>query len=535
LFPLLLLSSCNSLSKGKSQFDTAKVDMTPVNGGTYIEASIGDASYLNPLLATDSASSDINGQVFNGLMKYDKNIKLTGDLAESWEIKNDGKEIIFHLRKNVLWHDGQPFTSADVLFTYQKLIDTNTRTAFSSDFIIVQKADAPDPNTFRVWYKEPFAPALESWGIGIIPKHIYEHTDIHTNPANRHPIGTGPYVFREWVTDEKIVLEANPTYFDGRPHLDRYIYRIIPDLSVQFLELRQGGLSVMTPTPDQYNGYDEFFWSYNKFRYAAFRYDYLAFNLENPLFKDKRVRTAIASAIDKKAIIDGVYQGYAVPATGPFPPASWACNKSVQPIPFDVERAKKLLKEAGWSDTDGDGILDKNGKPFEFTIITNQGNKVRESIAQVLQNNLEHIGIKINIRIIEWSVFITKFVDQKQFDALILGWNLSRDPDPYPMWHSRQTGPGQYNFVSYKNPEIDRLLDLGRRTFDPEQRRPIYNKIHAILADDVPYVFLTNPESLPVVHKKIAGVDLAPAGLGWNFKDWYIPKAWQSRAEMSSN
>src|SRR5581483_5506429 len=237
---------------------------------------------------------------------------------------------------------------------------------YAADYQQVLRADAPDAYTFRVTYKEPYAPAMESWGaMGIIPKHVFAGTDINTNPANRSPIGTGPYMFQSWVPDEKIILKANPDYYLGRPHIDRYVYRIVPDLSVQFLELRQGSLSAMHPTPDQYNGYKEFFLSYNKFHYPSFRYDYLAFNLERPLFQDVRVRQAMAYAIDKQEIIDGVYQGLAVPSTGPFPPLSWACDPSIKPYPYDLARAKELLAQAGWTDSDHDGVLDRNGQKFE--------------------------------------------------------------------------------------------------------------------------------------------------------------------------
>ncbi len=525
---------CGPIGSRKNKYDRSKVDLTPVDGDSYVEASIGDASYLNPILSTDSASNDINNLVFNGLVKYDKDIKLVGDLAEYWDVTENGKVITFHLRKDVKWHDGEPFTSADPLFTYQTLVDTNTRTAFASDYLAVQKAEAPDPYTFRVTYKEPFAPALESWGMGIIPKHIFAGKDVNTNPANQAPIGTGPYVFHEWVRDEKIVLKANPNYFRGRPHVDRYLYRIIPDMSVQFLELRQGSLSGMTPTPDQYNGYPEFFESYNKYHYPAFRYDYLAFNLLNPLFKDVRVRRAISESVDRDAIIKGVYQGLAVPATGPFPPTSWAYNPDVKPDSHDVDHAKKLLAEAGWEDHDGDGIIDKDGTPFEFTLSTNQGNKVRESIAQVIQNSLKGVGIKMDIRIVEWSVFIHKYVDEKQFDAVLLAWSLSRDPDCHAIWHSSNNKKGQYNFISYKNEEVDRLIDLGRRTFDIEKRKPIYRQIHALIAADTPYVFIVIPESLPIVHKKYIGVEQAPAGIGWNFEQWFVPKEWQSKNALAS-
>ncbi|HMX95694.1 MAG TPA: ABC transporter substrate-binding protein, partial [Elusimicrobiota bacterium] len=248
----------------------SSVDLRPTTGDTYVEASLGDPSRLNPLLASDSASGSVNGYVFNGLVKYDRNLKLVGDLAESWDVRRNGLEIVFHLRKNVLWHDGVPFSADDVVFTYQKLIDPKVMTPYGSDFALVKSVTAVDPHTVQVVYKEPFAPAMESWGMGMIPKHIFEKGDFNTNPANRAPIGTGPYVFKQIKTDEKAVLVANPNYFEGRPNIDRVVIRVIPDDSVQFLELRSQSIDFMGLTPDQYIAYDSFFQNHRKFRYPSF-------------------------------------------------------------------------------------------------------------------------------------------------------------------------------------------------------------------------------------------------------------------------
>ncbi len=497
----------------------------------YVAASIGDATYLNPLLASDSASGDINGHLFNGLVKYDKDIKLTGDLAERWTISADGLVITFFLRTNVLWHDGTPFTAEDVKFTYEKLIDPGVKTPYGSDYLLVKNLTVIDPYTLRVTYREPFAPALESWGMGIIPKHIFAKGDFNSNPANRAPIGTGPYRFKEWKTDEKIVLEANPRYFEGAPYIKRYVYRIIPDQAVQFLELRQQTVDEMGLTPDQWGAYPEFFLRYQKFRYPAFMYSYLGFNLTNPLFKEKKFRQAIAHGVNKKEIIDSVLLGMGTSATGPFPPKSWAYNPAVKDYEHDPRKARALLAELGWQ-TGKDGLLYKDGKPLEFTIITNQGNKLRSLAAEIIQSQLRQVGMKVNIRIIEWSSFVHQFIDKRDFEAVILGWNLSRDPDQYSIWHSSQKGEGKYNFVSYANPEVDRLLEKGRRTFDQTERQLIYQRVHEIIADDLPYLFLYNPESLPVIHKRFHGPEVAPLGLGWNFYKWWVP---QSEQKYSMN
>jgi peptide/nickel transport system substrate-binding protein len=499
----------------------------PADGDAYVSASLGDASRLNSVLTTDSASNEIVGLVFNGLVKYDRDLKLVGELAESFEVRRGGLEIVFHLRRNILWHDGKPFTSDDVKFTYEKLVDPAVRTPYGPDYERVSRLDTPDAHTVVVTYKEPFAPALESWTRGILPRHVYGTGDFNEHPANRRPVGTGPYKFKEWVTDEKIVLEANPDYFEGRPHIDRYIFRVIPDNAVQFLELRNESVDSMGLTPDQYKAYDSFFRQYNKYRYPSFSYTYFGFNLARPLFQDPRVRRAFAHAMNKQEIIDGVLLGMGHPATGPFVPQSWAYNPDVRDFEYDPAKAKALLAEAGWKDADGDGVLEKDGRPFTFTVITNQGNKMREMSAVIIQSHLAKVGVKMDVRIIEWSSFLKNFIDKGNFDATIMAWSTGIDPDQYIIWHSSQKGPGKYNFVGYADADADLLLESGRREFDQKKRAQIYRRFHAELHQDLPYIFLYYPESLPVVHKRFVGPVEAPAGLGWNFNDWFVPRGRQ--------
>ncbi|HEX9020592.1 MAG TPA: peptide-binding protein [Nitrospirota bacterium] len=496
------------------------------NPNTIAVGSNGDARRLNPVIANDSASGDINDIVFNGLVKYDKDLKLVGDLAEKWEITNGGRTVTFHLRKGVRWHDGVEFTAEDCLFTYQKFIDPKVVTPYSSSYTDIAKAEAADRYTFRVTYREPFSPALESWGMGMLPKHLLEGKDINTAPFNRHPVGTGPYKFKEWIAGQKIVLDANEDYFEGRPHIDQFIYRIIPDSSTMFQELLSGGVDMMGLNPLQYLRKSEtrrIRENYAKFRYPANRYTYLGFNLTNPLFGDKTVRQAISYAIDRKGIIDGILLGIGRVCTGPFSDVSWAYNPNAKSYDHDPERARRMLADAGWKDLNSDGILEKNGKPFRFTILTNQGNNERIRTAEIIQQNLKAVGIDVNIRVMEWQAFLEQ-VDKRSFDTIILGWSMGRDPDIYDIWHSSKTKKGEYNFIGYKNPEVDRLLVEGRRTFDIEKRKKIYYRIHAILAEEQPYAFLYVPDATPIVHKRFKGIEVAPAGIMYNFREWYVPK-----------
>jgi peptide/nickel transport system substrate-binding protein len=502
-------------------------DSGPAYGDIIVEGSIGDASNLIPLLSSDSTSHGIASLVFNGLVKYDKDINIVGDLAESWKISRGGLVITFHLRKGVKWHDGHPFTARDVMFTYRVTIDPKTPTAYAGDFLKVKKAEVLDDYTFRVTYDKPFAPALMSWGSIVLPRHLLEGKDITTSPLSRHPIGTGPYIFKEWVPGQKIVLVSNPDYFEGRPHIDGNIMRIIPDMATMFLELRANGIDRMNLTPLQYTRQTEnnlFRKNFNKYRYLSFSYSYLGYNLKNPLFADKRVRQAIAYGINKDEIIRGVLLGLGREATGPYKPGTWVYNPHVMTYPYNPGKAKELLGDAGWKDTDGDGVLDKDGQPFVFEIITNQGNEIRAKCAEIIQRRLGEIGIKVKIRVLEWAAFVNDFINKRRFDATILGWTIPLDPDIYDVWHSSKMGPQELNFISYKNEEVDTLIEKGRGTFDQKERKKYYDRIQEILAEEQPYLFLYVPDALPIIHARFRGVEPAPLGIGHNFIKWYVPK-----------
>jgi peptide/nickel transport system substrate-binding protein len=524
----LLLAACGG-GKPESAGKGTAVSDVPAHGDAIVEGSIGDVSGFLTAVTTDASSHAAAGYVFNGLVRYDKNLKLEGELAESWEVSPDGKRITFHLRKGVKWHDGAPFTSDDVMFTYRRMIDPRTPTAYGEDFRQVKRADAPDPHTFVVEYARPFAPALASWGMHVLPKHLLEnYPDISKSPLNKKPVGTGPYRFGDWKTGEKVVFDASPDYFEGKPYVSRVITRVIPDQATMFLELKSGGVDTMTLTPPQYvrqTETAEFKKSFNKYKYTASGYTYLGFRLSHPFFKDKRVRQALAHAADKKSLIDGVLLGLGQEATGPYKPGTWAFNPGVKKYPHDPGRAKALLDEAGWKEKDG--VLVKDGQPFEFTVLTNAGNEARAKTAAILQQNLAEVGIRMKIRTVEWAAFINEFIDKRKFDAVILGWNITPDPDQFDIWHSSKTGPKELNHVGFANPEVDRLLDEGRSTFDLEKRKKAYFRIQEILAEEQPYVFLYVPEALPVVHHRFRGIVPAPAGITYNFVKWYVPTALQ--------
>ncbi len=506
----------------------------PAYGDTLVEASIGDISGLIPNITGDSASHEVGNLIYSNLVRTDKALLPEGELAERWDISADELTITFRLRKGVKWHDGEEVTAEDVDFTYRYMIDPKTPTPYAEPFRQVTRADVADRYTFRVTYEKPYAPALLSWGIWVLPRHILESpwkagVDLRTTAQNRFPVGCGPYRFREWKTGEKVVLEANPDYFEGRPYLHRVVYRIIPDQSTIFLELKARNIDMAGLTPIQYRRqteYPAFQKAFHRYRYLANAYGYLGFNLRDPRFQDKRVRQAIAHAIDKQEIIEGVLLGLGRPAVGPYKPGTWWYKEDVKTFPFDPERAKVLLVEAGWK-PNSDGLLEKHGRTFSFTIRTNQGNAVRQQTAEIIQRRLRAVGMDVKIHVVEWAAFLNTFIRKRDFEAIILGWGLGLDPDQYDIWHSSKTGPDQFNHISYANPKVDELLEAGRRTFNQERRKAIYGELQDILAEDQPLIFLYVPDALPVVSSRVRGIEPAPAGISYNFIKWYVPASLQ--------
>lgn len=537
LLPLLLLGMTLAGCGGTDEEADANLgsQYPPQNGGTLINAMIGEPSGLIPMIAAESAASAIASNIFNSLLTYDRNLELEGELAKSWKISPDQKTITFTLKPGLKWADGKPLTSADVLFTWRLVTDDNTRTPYGADFKLVTQAETPDPLTFRVHYAQPYAPALDSWaGLQILPQHILQGQDINTTAFARNPVGSHYYKLKEWKNGERIVLEANPNASQGQPKIENLVSRFIPDPAAQFLELMADNIDVMNLDPVQYArivpARPELQKKIALYQELGNGYTYLGFNLKHAPFDDKRVRQAINYALDKQEIIDGVLLGLGKPVASPYKPGTRWENPNLKPYPYDPRKALALLQEAGFADHDGDGILDRDGKPLAFEILVNQ-NKQRSMAAVLIQRRLKEIGVDAKIRVLEWASFLGRYIKPGNFDVVILGWNLSLDPDQFNIWHSSQNQPGQFNFINYNNKEVDKLLEQGRLEMNPDKRQKIYHKFAEILLDDSPIVYLFEGYGLPALHKRVRGINnpAPPAGIGWNSYDWYIPEPLRRR------
>ncbi len=434
--------------------------------------------------------------------------------------------IVFDLRKDVVFHDGHPFDSGDVLFTYNSIINPKGTSPRKSDYEPVKAATVLGPYRIKFTYKRLFSPAFGSWSMGILPEHLLNEEKLQEEAKERErdpekfimrdsnfgrsPVGTGPFKFEEWNSDEAIHLKRNENYWDGVPEYEEYIMRIIPDPLTQEMEFYAGAVDNYSVQPHQVARFskEEKFQSFSSIGYF---YSYIGYNIRNPLFADADVRTALGMAIDIDPIIKYVLYGEGERVTGPYPKITEWYDPNVKPLPYDPESALKILNEKGWK-KNSDGWLEKDGKLFEFNLITNSGNPIRKNILTIVQENWRKIGVKCNTQLFEWAVFLKDFVNTLKYDALVLGWSMGIDPDLYQIWHSSQASPKQLNFVGYKNPEADKLITRIRKEYDRPKQVAMARELHRMIARDQPYTFLYVAKSTQVLDKKIVIVDKDKGG-----------------------
>lgn len=468
-------------------------------------------SRINPILSSDSASSEITGWLFNGLFKYDKDGNIVNDLAKSYYFE-DEKTLIVKLKDNVLWHDKQYFSSKDVLFTYETIISPNVFTPLSSNFVNVENVEVVDEFTIRIIYKQPYYKALEIWMVGILPYHILkDEKELMTSSFNKNPVGTGPYKLSMFKTSSDIELIANEDYFEGKPKIEKIYYKFVPDPNTTFLLLKQNRIDVGGLTPMQISKQldKSFYDMYNIVSKESFSYTYLGFNLKRDKFKDIRIRQAISYAIDKQELVDILFFGYGKICNGPFLPNTFAYNYDIKSI-HNKQKAREILRELGFDELN----------PFVFEVVTNSGNDIRINAAEIIQHQLKSVGIEMKIRVLEWQAFLNTVVHPRNFDAVILGWSMSLMPDAKPIWHSSSDKIGGFNFVGYNNQEVDKLIDNSLSLIDLNELSHNYKRIYQLIAEDLPYVFLYIPDSITAVSKKIKHVKPSFTGIWHNQIEW---------------
>ncbi len=503
-------------------------------GGTYIEGIAGAPNIVNPLFNQfNPVDRDLSALIFNGLARADERGVIKPDLASGWDISPDGLIYTFTLRSDVTWSDGAPFSAADVVYTVQTIqsSDYPGLTDIASLWRTVAITEV-NPTTVRLQLSEPFAPFLDYATIGILPSHLLQDisaADLPTAQFSRQPIGTGPFVLDE-LTADHATLSPNPRYYGSRPYLGSLQFIFYPDHESLLTAYERGeieGISQVTP---------ELLARARALPALELQSAQLAgmtlvfFNTAKPLFQDKLVRQALLYGMDRQKIIDGILQGQGILGSGPILPNSWAYDESVKKYPYDPQRAAELLAQAGWQDTNDDGVRAKNGEPLAFSIVTNTDDPLRARIAQQLADDWKKIGVAVDVELMPAPALVQEALRPRKFDAVLFGvTQLPADPDPYALWHSTQTpdkSEAGQNYSGWENPEADDLLQEARRTADSAQRAELYRQFQTLFMQDVPAAILYYPVYTYGIDRRLHGVQLAPlldaSDRFRNISQWYI-------------
>lgn len=473
---------------------------------------------LNPITATDAYASRIDGLIYDSLIERDnKTLQWKPKMAERWETSADHLQFTFFIRPGLAWQDGRPLTADDVVYAFERIMDPNVDAphlrVYYQDIKKVEKIDA---RTVRFTYARPYYMAFEFCGtIPIIPKHLFDNgEDFNRHSQARAPVGSGPYRFVRWETGKRILLERNENYWGAKPGIQKMDFQVVSEDTVALQLLKKGELDYAGLRPVQWvrqTGSEKFNERFNKFQYYTPSYSFIGWNSRRPYFADKRVRRAMTMLTNRRAMLEKLQFGLGRVVTGPFYIESENYDRSVPEVPYDPEQAKKLLKEAGWEDRDGDGWLDKDGAPFRFEFLIPSGRRSAELTATILKEDMSKLGIEMSIRQLEWALFI-KNLDDHKFDAVTLGWVFGFDQDPYQVWHSTQAEKGS-NFVGFKNAEADLIIEEARLEFDAKKRADLYRRFHRIVDEEQPYTFLYSTPSLVALDKRFMNVNIYPGGM----------------------
>lgn len=538
----VVLSACSSgsgdqanssISPAASPAASAAASAAPakakVDGGEITTAYLSDPQGFIRLWATTTTSSEVTELVFSYLYKVNENQDIVPDLATGLPVFSDDKlTMTIKIRKDAKFTDGQPLTAEDVVFTYNVALSPDYTGPRKGAFSELSKVEKADDETVKFTFKTPFAGYIDIFPYNILPKHLLKDVpikELDKSEFYKKPIGSGPYKLVEWKTGQYLTFTRNEAYYGGKPAIEKITAKIIPDANSMMAQLQTGEINVIAVPADQLSVIEQYAKTSGKIKLqkgiVTTSYSFVGWNLTNPLFADKKVRQALTMSIDRQGIIDGVAEGQGKIMHGQTVPSYWTYSDNVPKFPYDVAKAKKTFEEAGWKDTNGDGVLDKDGKKFEFEMQVNQGNKVREKAVTVIQQQLKKVGINVNIRVVEGSAF-TKNFQEKKFESIYYAWNITGDPNPKGIWHSSEIEHG-LNTVSYKNPEADKLIEEDLKTFDKNKRKELLGKVDALISEDQPYTFLYTPTTVMAYPSNLEGFNPLRDSLK-EINKWYFTK-----------
>jgi peptide/nickel transport system substrate-binding protein len=541
----------------------------PVTGDWLVAHSLSDPEQLNPLTSSDATASEILAFIFQSLLTRDpRSLELKPLIAESRPVVSEDRRVYtFKLRRDVRFQDGQPLTGEDVLFSIKTIKCPLVNAPFLQVYFnSVIDARLIDEYTIQFTTNEPYFlnESVLGENVVLLPRHYYDPENLLKNIAvrdltgdptklpekvrkfadnfnknySRKPLGSGPYKFEAWKTGREVDLIRDPNYWGNgkadidQVYVDRLLYRIINNLDAALVTLKSGGLDTMDLTPVQAtrgSNSERFKHEFQKFEYFAPSYSYIGWNNLSPIFRDKRVRQAMTYLTDRKQMVKSLLFGLGEVVNGPIFFFRPEYDKNLNEYAYNPDKAMSLLRQAGWQDTDGDGVLDKviDGRktPLRFEFKIPSGSSTGKSVILVLQEELKRHGIIATVRDLDWTIFLDDVKNHK-FDAVVMAWAMqASEPDEYQVWHSSQAANKGSNHISYKNPRVDKILEDYRREFDAKKRVDLYREFQEILNNEQPYTFLFARKSVSAVQRRFRGVEVYPAGL--RPQEWWVPRAAQ--------
>ena len=505
----------------------------PAYGGTYVEGVSGVPQYLNPVIAATDVDEDVSRLVFSGLTRYDQTGAIIPDLASAFRTERDGRIWTFDIRDDATWHDGQPVTADDVVFTVKLLQDRGYVGPYSDAFRAVT-VDRVAPRTVRFTLPDVYGPFADSTTVPLLPFHLLgnvPYAELPRQTFNSSPIGTGPFRVTE-VDARQIVLLRNDDFYRtrperSRPYLDKIILRFYPDPTEALLALSRGEIDGVGGLSSQDAERARTLKSAVLYSLPTDNFVSMFLNVrpERVVFRDRAVRQAIAYAIDRGRVLRLAADGRGTVADEFVPSSSWAYVKDVTKYTFSTEDATALLDQADWKDHDGDGIRDKNGQKLAFTISTSD-EPPRIAAATQIRSDLNAVGMSVTVRSMPFGQLVDSVARQRSFDALLVEIAVSGDPDPYTFFHSTEVNDPGHNFSGYSTLPIDRSLEAARRTFDEGARRELYTPVFQAISREVPVVFLYFSDYLYAQSRLVQGLRIAPLTdpreRFWNVEDWYV-------------
>ncbi len=506
--------------------------LVPDHGGVFREGVAGDPQYLHPVWCQNSSGvdSDLCALVYRGLMQLDEEGRVVPDLAQSWDVSN-GRVYRFQLKPDQFWQDGRPITADDVVFSYSLLQDPSLADIPGLPSlwrnVTVEKLDLL---TVQITLPQPFAPFLDLTTVGLLPAHIYRAMpakDLITKPLDGNPIGAGPLRIIE-KSAEHVRLEPNAFSSGAAPYISAMEFHFYPDYAsvvAAFDAQEIDGLSSILPPDIQGTAARD---DVQLFSSVESGYENVLLNVANPnvsFFQDRSVRQGLLHAIDRDALIRDALAGQGIVANSLFSPEHWAYSDTVAVYSYNPAQAAQLFDAAGWVDSDGDGVRDKDGKPFAFILLVKDDNLHRQ-IGEILASDWAEVGVRAQVQPVSFSGLVADFLVPRTFEAAITDWNQVGDPDPFPQWHSSQIDGSGQNYAGWQNAEADLLMEEARQTTDENQRRDLYVQYQAIFAQELPSLPLYHPLYTYGVSTRVHNVQIGslntPAERFNRFPSWYI-------------